>query len=306
MSHKSLLERHNIKISAIAEEIHANEATNQKGSLKTLLRGKRNVAFIDVNENLRRILEKRNFGIILVRKILDKVWKCIVHSPSGRNDALKLFNIAKSKNGYLTDNNVDEAREIGKLLGYSDTSIDEYVQKKYGNKVSIRTDDPDDYNDLDEQQESNTLNKKVMGTAKDSKGNKVKICAVNGSYVKSKLKFMSFVEGGHHYVDSYPEYKKYIPEDEIWIDDVFLHKPNDFRAIVGHEWLERNLMKYQGWSYDKAHEYANNKEMKVRERSQKDITKQKLQESEDFRRTVSLMNKLKIFVYFLFFHWFFL
>ena len=42
MSRKTLLERHNIKLSTIAEEIHANEATNQKGSLKTLLKGKRN------------------------------------------------------------------------------------------------------------------------------------------------------------------------------------------------------------------------------------------------------------------------
>lgn len=300
MSRKTLLERHN----NITEEIHAKEAYTDIGALKTIIKGKRDVGVIDLNKRFIPKLEKYNLGIIPVRMTSHNTMLAIIYRD--KQKALKLYEIAKSKGGYFSDRNPEEAREIGKLLGYTDKSIEEYVQKRYGRQTNVRSENPDDYNDLYEQHELSTLNKKLMGSAKDAKGNKVKIYAVNGSYVKSNLKFMAFVEGGHHYVDSYPEYKKCIPEDEIWIDDVFLHKPNDFRAIVGHEWLERNLMKYEGWSYEKAHEYANKKEMKVRERSQKALAKEKLQESQDFKRTISLMNKLKIFVYFLFFHWFFL
>jgi len=299
MSRKTLLERHNLKLSNIAEEIHANEATDQNGSLKTLLKGKRNVGFIDVNENIRKILEKRNFGIILVRKILDKTWKCIVYNPDGKNDAIRLFNIVKSKQGYLTDNNAEEAREIGKLLGYSNISINEYVQKKYGKKIPVRVDTEDDYDYLSEQKTNIELNKKLVRKVKDINGNDVKICAVNGSFIKGTnpgLDFIEFVEGGHYYVDSYPGYKKNIPEDEIWIDDVFLKSPDDFRGILSHEMLERNLMKYKKMSYNKAHEYANKAEKKIRQK--------KLNEDFQFKETIRLMNK--IVTSYLFFHWFFL
>jgi len=108
------------------------------------------------------------------------------------------------------------------------------------------------------------LNKKILGTMTDVGNQIVKICGVNGDFVRDKdpgLNFDQFVDGGHYYVTSYPEYKKVIPEDEIWIDDVFEMKPNDLKAIVLHEFVERNKMKYRHWSYEKAHEYANKKEM---------------------------------------------
>ena len=116
------------------------------------------------------------------------------------------------------------------------------------------------------------LNKKIIGIVNDSQGNKVKLCLVNGSYVKSTepgLGFKEFVEGGHHYVDSYPGYKKFIPENEIWVDDAFKSKPEEIKEIIEHEFIERNLMKYKKWSYDKAHEYANKKEGELRKRSPK-------------------------------------
>ena len=80
------------------------------------------------------------------------------------------------------------------------------------------------------------------------------------------LGFKEFVEGGHHYVDSYPGYKRFIPEDEIWVDDVFKSKPEELKAIIQHEFIERNLMKYKKWSYNKAHEYANKREAELRKK----------------------------------------
>lgn len=301
MSRRTLLERYNAQLN---DDIDAKEAYTDKGSLRTIIKGKRDVGVIDLNKDFIPKLEKYKLGVLPLRMTSHHTILSIIYR--NREKAFRLYDIARSKGGYLKDDTPNEAREIGKLLGYTDESINDYIRRKYQKNIPLRTDTEDDYDYLSEQKQIVKLNKKLIGTTKDSKGNRIKICSVNGSYVKAKkpsgLGFIEFVEGGHHYVDSYPEYKKYIPEDEIWIDEVFLHKPDDFRAIVGHEWLERNLMKYENWTYSKAHEYANKKEMKVRERSQKE----NLQENTEIKHTLNLMKKLRFFVYFLFFHWFFL
>ena len=229
----------------INEEIDAKEAYSEKGSLKTLLSGRRNIAFIVVNDSLRKLLEKRGYKIILVRRHdTDKFsWHSIVYAPEAHDSAVQLFMITRRKHGYLKDNTSDEAMEIGKILGYSENSIKDYINNKYSKKPPILDDNPDNYNDLYEQTQKNDLNKKVVEVVKDEEGNDVKICTVNGEFIKGTnpgLGFIEFVEGGHHYVDSYPGYKKHIPEDEIWIDEVFYDTPDNFKGIVGHEWKERN------------------------------------------------------------------
>ena len=116
------------------------------------------------------------------------------------------------------------------------------------------------------------LKKKIINIVKDSGKKSVKFCLVNGSYVKSTdpgLGFKEFVEGGHHYVTSYPGYKLHIPENEIWVDDIFKSKPEELKQIIQHEFIERNLMKYKKWSYEKAHEYANKREGELRKKSSK-------------------------------------
>lgn len=116
------------------------------------------------------------------------------------------------------------------------------------------------------------LKKRTIKVAKDSRGDEVKICLVNGDYVTSEepgLGFKEFVEGGHHYVTNYPGYKLNIPEDEIWIDDLYVKEPEKMKGIIQHEFIERNLMKYKGWNYSDAHEYANKKEAELRKKSEK-------------------------------------
>ncbi len=87
----------------------------------------------------------------------------------------------------------------------------------------------------------------------------VKICTINGDYVRTEQKHIEFTMGGHHYV------YEYIPEDEIWIDENLSGKPNDFEATILHENTERNLMKEAGLSYDDAHEIANVVETRYRD-----------------------------------------
>ena len=111
--------------------------------------------------------------------------------------------------------------------------------------------------------EEKGLNKRVIDVIDD-----VRICAVNGDYVRDErgLNFIAFVEGGNHYPDSYPQYKKYIKPNEVWFDDVHLTKPNDAAAIILHEMVERNQMKEHHLSYDKAHDIANRAEILFRKK----------------------------------------
>ena len=108
------------------------------------------------------------------------------------------------------------------------------------------------------------LNKRVLDVIDG-----IKICAVNGDFVRDKNKglgFIAFVEGGNHYADSYPDYKKDIKKDEVWLDDVHLTKPNDAAAIILHEMVERYQMKEHGLTYDKAHDIANRAEQLFRKK----------------------------------------
>jgi hypothetical protein len=280
------------KNNIINESIHAKDAQSPKGALRTVLNGQRDVGFVELNkENAKKII-KHNIGVIPVRLTTRNTIMSIIYRDHIK--AHQLYDIAKQKGGYLTDTNPIEARQIGRLLGYTEESIEEYVNEKYSRKPPIRTDTAADYNDLDEENLnliSGELNKKLIKTIKDVKGNDVKIYAVNGTYIKGTnpgFGFIEFVEGGHYYVDSYPGFKKYIPEDEIWIDDAFLDKPIDFYGILNHEWIERNLMKYKKWSYEKAHEFAN--------KAEKTIRRKKLNESIQFSRITDLMERLKILI----------
>lgn len=147
MSRLTLLERYNTLLS---EEIHASEATSDEGSLLTLIKGKRDVAYLNITKRFRKILEKYKFGIIPIRMIGVNEMKAIVYR--NKEKALRLYKIAQSHGGYLVDKTSEEAREIGELLGYYKEDIDNYIQKKYGYKVPIVIEpSPDDFDDLSEQ-----------------------------------------------------------------------------------------------------------------------------------------------------------
>jgi hypothetical protein len=277
----------------VTEEIHPREAHDDYSSLKTIINGKRDVGFLELTKEMEPKIIKHNLGVIPVRMTSQKTMMAIIYRD--RPKAYKLYEYTKKYNGYLTDRTPIEAREIGRILGYTEQSIEEYIHDKYGRKPPLRTDTPDDYNNMDEQlglYESKNiqgLNKKIVEVVKDEKGKDVKICTVSGSYVKGTnpgLGFIQFVEGGHHYVDSYPGYKKYIPEDEIWVDEVFYKTPENFHGIVGHEFKERNNMKYHKMSYDKAHDLSNTAEKNFRNK------KQKLNENFQFIKIFHLMKKV--------------
>jgi len=272
-----------MKLISIFEDINAKDAHSESGSLSTVLSGERNIGFLTVDRSMIEALEKHHIKIIPVRMVDTNSIKSIIYREESKQDALRLYQIAKSKDDRLKDSTPEEAREIGKLLGYSENSINNYIWDKYHKNAP--SDNPDDYDDLQENT-SIQLNKKVIEVVKDEKGKDVKICTVNGEYVKGTnpgLDFIQFVEGGHHYVDSYPGYKKNIPEDEIWVDEVFYKTPENFQGIVGHEFKERNNMKYHKMSYDKAHDLSNTAEKRFRNK------KDKLHENFQFNKITDLI-----------------
>ena len=74
----------------------------------------------------------------------------------------------------------------------------------------------------------------------------IKIWLVKGNIVRD-LFFIDFTEGGHDKV------YKFIPKNEIWIDDAV--NPNERDFIILHELHERNLMIIK-YDYRKAHRSA--------------------------------------------------
>lgn len=74
----------------------------------------------------------------------------------------------------------------------------------------------------------------------------LKIVFVDGAIVR-KYFDAYFLLGGHHYV------YRYIPKNEIWIDDLNYTDDQEFTII--HELHERNLMK-KGMDYASAHDYS--------------------------------------------------
>jgi len=87
-----------------------------------------------------------------------------------------------------------------------------------------------------------------------SKRGPIKIWLVSGKKVREYFDF-NFVFGGHWLV------YKYVPKNEVWIDDATLTKEKKYVLI--HELYELNLMK-KGMNYNNAHDYASAREKEER------------------------------------------
>lgn len=98
--------------------------------------------------------------------------------------------------------------------------------------------------------ESNNLGKKKIGTFFDNI-----IYFVDGEAVRNKYD-VEYVLGGHHLV------YKWMPKNEIWMENCF--EKNEVHFIVAHEMVEWYLMEHTKYSYEKAHDVANEYEGKLR------------------------------------------
>lgn len=149
-----------VDFTILDEEINAKEAYTDKGSLRTIIRGKRDVGVIDLTKSFIPKLEKHNLSVIPLRMTSKNSILSIVYRD--KEKALRLYDIAKSKGGYLSDTTPDEAREIGRLLGYTEKSIEEYVQRRYSTKIPVLPEKtPDDYDDFSEEVKTEATKRKL-------------------------------------------------------------------------------------------------------------------------------------------------
>jgi len=172
---------------------------------------------------------------------------------------------------YLIDGNLNEVQkqiDYFNKLRAGDTKANLHKVNVYRNITESEDINQPDVNkyekELNQDKNTNGLNKKLITTVRD-RDEEVKVCAVNGDYVKRHY-YMDWTEGGNHYAGTDNKNYEYIPENEVWIDDVFLSRPEDLKGNITHELLERYLMKYYKYSYDNAHEIANRIEKEYREK----------------------------------------
>jgi hypothetical protein len=85
----------------------------------------------------------------------------------------------------------------------------------------------------------------------------IHVFIINGNFVRDYFK-TDFVEGGHYIV------YKWIPKNEIWIDDEVSVK--EWILILIHEIAEMIMMQKNGFDYEKGHRKASKIEWSFRER----------------------------------------
>jgi len=275
----------------VNEEVNPKEIRSDVAAIRSILNGKRGIAFVEINKAIAQKLEKKKIGVIPVRMTSHQTMMAIIFTD--KVNAYLLYNIAKTNGGYLKDKTPEEAREIGNLLGYKPKDIELHIRNKYGSKVPIMPDkSPDDFDDLAEEVEYNfwdlneenfpefekdikqdlithQLDKKFIRNYQDGE-HTYSVFAVNGDQVRDNG-FIEWVDGGNHWVDAdlpkdEQKYAKHIPENDYWIDDVFMIKPADFEAILLHERTESFIIRHYGYEYDDAHEIANKVEMIFRKK----------------------------------------
>ena len=125
-----------MKEDELNEEIDPSEAYADMDAINTLVDEKRDVAFIvkksNTPENWERIKEIIKDNDIRVERVKGNPFEAFVaYLPGSRDKALKLKALAEKYDGYLASNaTAEDTREIGKLLGYKEDKIEEYIAKR--------------------------------------------------------------------------------------------------------------------------------------------------------------------------------
>lgn len=125
------------------EKIKPSEAYRIMDGVQTLLDGKRDISFISIMDNpiytpnnieeLKALAYGAANGLRVMEVPGKKDGQAFIMYREGAMDkAQKLADFASSKGGYLADSTPEEARYVGNLLHYDDSSVEEYVARIYG------------------------------------------------------------------------------------------------------------------------------------------------------------------------------
>jgi hypothetical protein len=128
-----------------SEEIDPSEASDYKGSINTVLNGKRNVGMVTLS--FHNISESyflnymKNVGLEAIKVPSSQHNMYIFFKREARAKAEELKNIAEKYGGYLSAKATDDdTRRIGQILGYKKEAVEAYIKKHEKNKIeSINT-----------------------------------------------------------------------------------------------------------------------------------------------------------------------
>ena len=121
------------------EEIDPSEAYNDTDAIDTLVKRKRDLAFIVQGANtdnnwakIQKTIKDNDIRIMYVKGNPHHAY--IAYLPGSENKATKLKDLAEKYEGYLSAQATKEDTiQIGRLLGYKEDKIKEYVNKNYPN-----------------------------------------------------------------------------------------------------------------------------------------------------------------------------
>jgi hypothetical protein len=113
------------------EEIKASEAYSTYNSIKTLIDGKRDVAFVGKSTYIYLLSKYHGLKVIKVPNSDNY----IIYKKGAEDKANELLDIANKYGGFLHWQATDEdSRRIGQLLGYNQEDIEDYIKNSKKNK----------------------------------------------------------------------------------------------------------------------------------------------------------------------------
>jgi translation initiation factor 1 (eIF-1/SUI1) len=118
------------------EEIDPSEALNDVDAINTLIDRKRDIAFIveksNTPENWKRVQQMIKDNDIKIMFVKGNPYNAyIAYLPGSENKATQLKDLAEKYGGYLASNaTAEDARKIGKLLGYKEDKIEQYIKDR--------------------------------------------------------------------------------------------------------------------------------------------------------------------------------
>lgn len=153
--YESIVSIHRPQYNQLKETIDSTEALTDRGALNAMINGDKDASMISFRNNpyAEKVVKNYNYKTIPFEQKhhtgLDMrlVYK---NTPESINKVKKLYEIIKKHGGYLKDKTPEEAREIGRLLDYSEESIEKFINKNYHKHMVQQEPSPDDYDDFDE------------------------------------------------------------------------------------------------------------------------------------------------------------
>lgn len=116
----------------LREVISASEAHTTTGSIQTIVDGKRNVGFMQLNK--REVDYVSSLGLKLIKVPSNKYDSYVVFKSGYESDAMELLEIAEKHDGYLSHKASDDVtRRIGQILGYNVEDIEKHIKDKNKN-----------------------------------------------------------------------------------------------------------------------------------------------------------------------------